>query len=90
VEGGWLETPRAYVSGYEVRVDGLRVGKEHVRPSVEQLLQVEIPPGEHRIEVRFVGTIRLWVTGAFSLAVWLALAGLGLHRLVSRRQGPDA
>lgn len=84
--GGWLETPRALLPGYEVRLDGVRVGPEQFRASADQLLEVELPPGEHQLEVRFVGTTRLWLTGAISLAVWLVLPGSLLVRAWRRRR----
>lgn len=89
-QGGWLDTPRAFVPGYEVRLNGLRVGPEHLKVTADHLLAVEVPPGEHRIEVRYVGTVRLWVTGAISLAVWLVLAGRALHRLRRRESAAAA
>lgn len=71
--GGWLETFVLYLPGYRAWVDGKPAA---VVKSGESLAEVLVPPGDHTVEVRFVGTSRLWVAALASLAGWLTLAVL--------------
>lgn len=77
---GQLETPRIRLPGYEVKVDGRRVGPSRVSTSSNGLLQVAMPPGDHVVELHFVGTTRLRVAGLISLAAWLAIFAGGMLR----------
>lgn len=83
---GQLETPRVFLPGYEVKVDGRRVGGARISASPERLLQIAMPPGEHVVEVNYVGTLKLRIAGLISLAAW---AGV-LIWLAGRRKAPAA
>ncbi len=73
--GGKLETPRVYLPGYEVKVDGCRIDPEWISPSPDRLLQIVLPPGEHQVEVRYVGTWKVKVAGLISLIAWVVVLG---------------
>jgi hypothetical protein len=78
--GGWLETFVLYLPGYRGWVDG---NPAPVARSGESLVEVRVPPGNHTVEVRFVGTPRLWAAAFVSMAGWVALAVLWM--LTGRR-----
>jgi hypothetical protein len=71
--GGWLETFILYLPGYRAWIDGnpVPIGK-----SSESLAEIFVPPGTHSVELRFVGTVRLWLAAFVSAAGWLALCVL--------------
>lgn len=74
---GQLETPRVFLPGYEVKVDGRRIGPARISQSPDRLLQIAMPPGAHTVEVNYVGTWKLRLAWVVSLVAWLALfAGL--------------
>lgn len=77
---GQLETPRVFLPGYEVRVNGRRLGPSRVSESSNRLLQIAMPPGEHRVEVRYTGTWRLRAAGLVSGVAWLGLIGVFLFK----------
>lgn len=68
--GGWLETFRSYLPGYRAFVDGTAAPSVRSR---QALVEVKIPPGDHDVELRFVGTARLWTAACVSLAGWIVL-----------------
>ncbi|MFZ5494440.1 MAG: hypothetical protein ACOZE5_03765 [Verrucomicrobiota bacterium] len=70
---GQLETPRIFLPGYEVKVDGRRIGPSRISASPDRLLQIAMPPGEHVVEVDYAGTWQLRLAGAISLAAWVAV-----------------
>lgn len=72
---GQLETPRVFLPGYEVKVDGRRIGPARISASPDRLLQIAMPPGEHTVEVRFTGTWKLRIAGIVSLVAWVVLLG---------------
>lgn len=75
--GGWLETFVLYLPGYRALLDGSPVP---VAQSSEALAEVRVPPGDHSIELRFVGTRRLWLAASLSAAGWMALCVLWIRR----------
>ena len=76
--GGWLETFVLYLPGYRATVDGSPVP---VDKSAEALAEIRVPPGRHSIEMRFVGSARLWLAGLVSASGWTALLLLWLRRV---------
>lgn len=70
---GKLETPRVFLPGYEVWMDGHRLARSRISVSPDRLLQIAMPPGEHTVEVRFVGTLKLRMAGVVSLLAWIIL-----------------
>lgn len=81
--GGCLETPRSYVPGYRATIDGNPVALER---STQTLAMLAVPPGDHVVEIRFVGTKALWAGLAVSGFAWTLGLGFGLGRLISRRR----
>jgi hypothetical protein len=67
-EPGTLETIRSYVPGYKATVDGAPAA---VLESQQHLVTVAVPAGVHEVEVRMVGTLRIWTAAAISAAAWL-------------------
>lgn len=67
---GQLEMPQVFLPGYEVKVDGRRIPAGRISASPDRLLQIAMPPGEHLVEVRHVGTVKLRLAGVVSLAAW--------------------
>jgi hypothetical protein len=83
--GGWLETFIVYLPGYHAWVDGHPVS---VVKSAESLAEFQVPPGEHSVELRFVGTRRLWFAAVVSIAGWIVLCVLWIGRLRAGSLGP--
>jgi len=79
--GGWLETFILYLPGYRAWIDGSPVS---VGKSSESLAEVFVPPGTHSVELRFVGTTRLWLAALVSAAGWIALCLIWLTKGQSR------
>jgi hypothetical protein len=78
--GGVLETFRAFMPGYRATIDGQEAP---VFESRQHLVSMRLTPGAHTVELRFVGTARLWIAAAVSGAGWLCLlvfTSLGLLR----------
>jgi hypothetical protein len=73
---GFVETPRVYMPGYVAKVDG---GLAPVLKSNQHLVMIPISPGEHHVEVSYVGTWRLWLALWISALTWIAL-GLKIFR----------
>lgn len=69
-ESGYVETPRVFLPGYAARVDG-RPAK--VLESQQRLAMVPVPAGEHRVELRYVGSLRLWTGAGISAVCWGAV-----------------
>jgi hypothetical protein len=78
--GGWLETFVLYLPGYRASVDG---NLAPVAKSAEGLAEIQVPAGRHSIELRFVGTLRLWLAALVSASGWTALVVLWLRRVGS-------
>jgi hypothetical protein len=66
--GETLETIRAYMPGYRATVDGNSVP---LFQSKQHLVALAVPPGIHEVEVRFVGSLRLWCAAVISGIGWL-------------------
>lgn len=76
-EHGYLESSRSFFPGYKAWVDGARAP---IASSPQNLLMVPVPPGEHIVEIRFVGTTPLLVCAVVSGVAWVGLvAGLALR-----------
>ncbi len=67
---GWLTTPRVFLPGYTVTVDGEAA---EVRASTDGSLQVRLTRGRHTVEARFHGSRAVWLAGAVSAVAWLGL-----------------
>jgi hypothetical protein len=67
-----LETPRVWLPGYAASVDGFPA---EVKASAERLVAVPVPAGRHTVEVRYVGTMGLWLTWWTSALTWGGLIG---------------
>jgi hypothetical protein len=67
---GFLETPRVYLPGYKAWVDGKPAAAQE---SQQRLVMIPIGSGEHSVELRFVGTLRLWAALGVSAVAWLLL-----------------
>ncbi|HVT73225.1 MAG TPA: hypothetical protein VHD61_08820 [Lacunisphaera sp.] len=71
--GGYLETPRVFIAGYQATVNGARA---EVRSSPNGLVMVPIPAGESRVVVSYPGPVALrlaWLLslGALAACPWL-------------------
>lgn len=73
-EHGYLESPRQWLPGYEAWVDGNKVVPV---TSKDGMVAVPIPAGDHEVELKFEGSIRLWI--GFWLAGLTAIGALGWH-----------
>jgi hypothetical protein len=88
-EAAWLETPRRFIPGYAAAVDGhpARVGA-----SPDGSVMIEMPAGDHRFRLRYIGSALLlgafWTS--FSTACALAVAALGFLASKAVRQVRDA
>ncbi|MEI8088730.1 MAG: hypothetical protein WCG63_03960 [Opitutaceae bacterium] len=60
---GWIETSRVWLPGYAAFLDGQRI---EVRASQRGLLMVAVQSGTHQLELRYVGTTKLWI------ALWVS------------------
>jgi hypothetical protein len=79
LEPGWIETSRVWLPGYQAVLDGKPI--EH-KPSHRGLTMVSAQPGKHQLELRYVGTTKLWI--AFCVTVLTALIWI-LWYALSRR-----
>lgn len=77
---GWLETPRLFLPGYAASVDGRPA---EVRASPDYLVMVPVPAGSHVVELRFEGSVRLWLAWWVSAAAWIALGIFGLREIAA-------
>jgi hypothetical protein len=75
--GAWLETFVLYLPGYRATVDGTPVQLEK---SAEGLAEIPVPSGRHSIELRFVGSLRLWLAALVSAFGWTTLIILWLRK----------
>ena len=75
--GGWLETPRIFIPGYQASLDGQAAAPER---SPDGLVMLRVPPGKSTIELRYDGTTYLRVAFWMSFAGWLLLALVALVR----------
>jgi hypothetical protein len=71
--GGWLETFILFLPGYRAWIDG---STAPVVKSSESLAEIEVPPGHHVVELRYVGTMRLWLAAILSASGWIGLCVL--------------
>lgn len=76
-EGGWIETARVWLPGYQAKLDGKRVP---VEISPQGLAMVEVASGPHQLELRFVGTAKLWTALVVSALTWLGWLAVMLRR----------
>lgn len=84
-QGGTLESFRVYMPGYHASIDGV---DSPVSETKEHLVAVRVPSGSHDVEIRFVGTAKLWVAAAVSAAGWTGLLlCFALGSLRRRHQG---
>ena len=74
----WLETPRAFQTGYAATVDGKAA---EVRESPDALVAVAVPPGASRVELAYVAPSGLRALFWVSL---LSAAGIGAVGAVRR------
>jgi hypothetical protein len=81
---GWLETPRAYLPGYEATVDGRPAPASE---SPRMVVRVPVAAGRHVVEVRFGGTRVFWFTWWVSAAAWLSLIGWSARRAFAGASG---
>ncbi len=81
--GGTLETFRVYVPGYHATVDG---DDAPVSKSKEHLVAVRVPPGSHDVQVRFVGTVKLWLAATVSAVGWICLLTYCAFGFILQRQ----
>jgi len=79
LEPGWIETSRVWLPGYQAVLDGKPI--EH-KTSHRGLTMVSAQPGKHQLELRYVGTTKLWI--AFCVTVLTALIWI-LWYALSRR-----
>jgi hypothetical protein len=68
-EPGFIETPRVFLPGYRAVVNGQ---KAPVTESKHRLVMIPLSPGDHVVELRYVGTLRVWLAGGVSAAAWTA------------------
>ena len=66
----YLESPRAFIPGYEATVNGRR---QPVMPSPNHRVMVALDAGENRVELRYTGTIALWTAFGISGVAWLGV-----------------
>lgn len=74
---GWLETPRSFLPGYRATVDSLAVP---VAESAEHAVMVPLAAGDHVVELRYRGTLRLWAAAAISFLTWTGWLGFRWRR----------
>ena len=67
---GVLETPRVFLPGYSAKLDG---NPAKIVATPERLVGVGVPAGLHTVEVRYVGTVRVWLAAFVSGAFWVLL-----------------
>jgi hypothetical protein len=78
-ESGWIETSRVWLPGYQAFLDGKPI---EYRASKRGLAMVAAEPGKHELELRYIGTKKLWI------ALWVSvLTALGwvLWQVLKRR-----
>jgi hypothetical protein len=71
-EPGFLETPRVFLPGYVAKVNGRLV---EVQESPQHLVMVPLASGRQAVELRFVGSTRLWTAWWLSALAWAGLLG---------------
>jgi hypothetical protein len=73
----WLETPRMYIDGYEALVDGKPA---RVVRSLESLVAVAVPAGNHILELRYPGSRLLHRLFFLALWSWAGVLAFGAAR----------
>ena len=81
--GGVLETFRVFLPGYRAQVDGVAVP---VTASKNHLVAFAVPPGDHEVELRFVGSAQLWLAAFVSGIGWICLLGACARKAFSRHE----
>ena len=80
---GAVESFRAYLTGYRATVDGRPA---EARRSQAGLMEVPVPAGVHVVELRYLGTRRIWIGALMSALAWLGAGALGVRRLLQKRR----
>jgi hypothetical protein len=65
---GWIETSRVWLPGYRATLDGKLV---ELRRSHRGLVMAAAGTGLHRLEMRYTGTMTLWITLIVSTLTWI-------------------
>jgi hypothetical protein len=78
-----LETLRAFLPGYRATVDGRAVP---VLRSAGAEVEIPLPAGRHKVELRYVGTWRLRLAALVSICAWIGVGWTG--RRVGGQFGP--
>jgi hypothetical protein len=69
---GFLETPRVLLLGYVAKVNGRPV---EVQESPQHLAMIPLASGRQIVELRFVGSTKLWTAWWLSAMAWAGLLG---------------
>lgn len=64
---GWIETSRVWLPGYRATLDGKQV---ELKASHRGSAMVAVTPGSHQLELRYVGTAKLWAALVVSGLTW--------------------
>jgi hypothetical protein len=64
---GWIETSRVWLPGYRATLDGKQV---ELKASHRGSAMVAVTPGRHELELRYVGTAKLWAALVVSGLTW--------------------
>ena len=83
-EKGWIETSRVWLPGYRATLDGQPA---EIGVSKQSLAMVAVSPGRHTLELRYVGTWKLWTALVVSGLTWLGWLGMMARRVY---RGDDA
>lgn len=77
-EDGFLESPRQWIAGYRAQIDGQPVAPLELKSG---MLGVPLKAGAHEVEIRYVGSRKVWAGLIVS-----GLTALGLLISLGRRQ----
>lgn len=80
-KSGYLETPRVFLPGYRAKIDDQSVA---VLRSDQNLVMIPVSPGAHQIEIKYVGSAKLWLAASGSGLGWLGFFGLILRQCYLR------
>jgi len=83
----WLETPRAFQTGYEARVDGKPAA---VRETPDALVAVAVPQGPSDVELAYAAPAGLRILFWISVLAAAATAALGLARSILPLRRPPS
>jgi len=73
----------AYFPGWQVQLDGEAVPIAPASPSGQ--IRFDVPPGDHRMEVRWSRTRAVWIGDAISLASLVGLIAMAVWRRSPKR-----